>query len=241
MSHILVLEDDRKSRELLIGCFQAEGFRTTSFDDNAKGLKQAVSGPGRYDLVVLSVMLSARSGVEILKFLRPRFDIPVLMLATREKKPDGITCLEMGADALMLKPFNPRELIAYVRAILRRTGDHRGGGPTPEKIRIGDVELDSVNRSARHLGKPVHLTPIEFGFLEMLLRSAGRVITSDKLAEGVLGRTLSSYDRSVSVHVGNLRKKLGRRLGEIERIVTVRGQGYVYVNPREHEQNLMAR
>jgi two-component system response regulator CpxR len=141
----------------------------------------------------------------------------------------------MGADAFMLKPCNPRELIAYTRAILRRTQDQRQGDFTPEKIRVGDVELDTATRVAHHGGEQVHLTPTEFGILEMLLRSAGQVITSDQLAEGVLGHALSPFDRSVSVHMGNLRKKLGHRLGESERIVTVRGRGYIYVNPQKYD------
>lgn len=234
MSRILVIDDDRKSRELLTDYIRAEGLETTSVHDFGHGLKQTVCEAGQYDLIVLSIILSETSGFEVLKFLRPRFATPVLLLTTRDKKVDGVVGLEMGADAFMLKPINPRELMAYVRAIFRRTRDHLCGGIERERIRVGDVELDTATRVACHSGEPLHLTPVEFGFLEMLLRSAGDVTTSDQLAEGVLGRALSPYDRSVSVHMGNLRKKLGHRLGEMERIITVRGRGYIYVNPQEH-------
>jgi two-component system response regulator CpxR len=238
MSRILVIDDDRKSRELLTGCFKAEGFETTSVFDSELELKRRVRRADQYDLIVLSTMLSGASGFEILKSLRPGSDTPVLMLTTRDKKTDGVLGLEMGADAYMLKPFNPRELVAYVRAILRRTKDQHRRYSKPEKISVGDVELDTATRVVRHCGEQLHLTRVEFGFLEMLLGAAGRVITSEQLAEGVLGRALSADDRSVSVHMGNLRKKLGHRLGELERIVTVRGRGYVYANPRE--RNVMS-
>ncbi|MDA8306207.1 MAG: response regulator transcription factor [Deltaproteobacteria bacterium] len=234
MCRILVIDDDSESCELLTGCFKAERFETTSVRDGGHGLKLAASAADQYDLIVLSVTLSGISAFEVLKSLRPQFDTPVVMLTTRDKKVDGIIGLEMGADAFMLKPFNPRELVAYARAILRRTKDHHRRTFIPERISVGDIELDTVTRVAHRCGERLNLTSVEFGFLEMLLRSAGQVITSEQLAEGVLGRTLSAYDRSVSVHVGNLRKKLGHRLGEIERIITVRGQGYIYANPQEH-------
>ncbi len=235
MSRILVIDDDKKSSELLTGCFRAEGFETTSVCDFGRELKSRVSGADQYDLIVLSLMLSGTSDFEVLKSLRSRFDTPVVMLTTRDRKTDGIIGLEMGADAFMLKPFNPRELVAYVRAILRRTrGPHRRGHG-PGKICVGDVELDTASGVVRHSGKRLHLTPVELGFLALLLGSAGQVITPEQLAEAVLGRTLSPFDRSVSVHMGNLRKKLGHRLGEIERIITVRGRGYIYVNPHERD------
>lgn len=233
MSHILVIDEDRKSCEALSGCLREEGFETASVCDSGRELKRTVLGADRYDLIVLSMTLPGISGFEILNSLRPRFDTPVVMLTTRDKRAEGILGLEMGADAFMLKPFNPRELVAYARTILRRTrGRSRSA---PESIRVGDVELDPASRVVRHYGEQIHLTPVEFGFLEMLLRAAGRVIPPEQLAEGVLGRALSPYDRSVSVHMGNLRKKLGRSPGETERIITVRGRGYLYVNPENHD------
>ena len=231
MSRILVIDDDRKSCEALSDCFRAEGFETVH--DSGRELKQTLPGADRYDLIVLSMTLPEISGFEILKSLRPRCDTPVVMLTTRDRKAEGIIGLEMGADAFMLKPFNPRELIAYTRTILRRT---RGrSNCAPQSIRVGEVELDPASRVVRHFGEQIHLTPVEFGFLEMLLRAAGRVIPSEQLAESVLGRALSPYDRSVSVHMGNLRKKLGNSPGETERIITVRGRGYLYVNPKNHD------
>ncbi len=229
MSRILVIDDDRKSCETLSDCFRAEGFEIASVCESGRELKRTVLGADRYDLIVLSMTLPGVSGFEILQSLRPRFDTPVVMLTTRDRKAEGIIGLEMGADAFMLKPFNPRELVAYARTILRRTRS------APQTIRVGEVELDPASHVVRHHGEQIHLTPVEFGFLEMLLRAAGRVIPSEQLAESVLGRALSPYDRSVSVHMGNLRRKLGNSPGETERIITVRGRGYLYANPKNHD------
>ncbi len=187
-------------------------------------------------------MLPGMNGFEVLRRLRSEHDTPVLMLTARDEEDDRIAGLEMGAYDYLPKPFNPRELIARARAILRRTnepGHERVSPSVPEILRVGDIEMDIGTRVVRRDGERVELTSAEFACLEMLLREAGRVVTRERLAEGVLGRTLTPYDRSVDVHVSSLRKKLGHRAGEFERIKTVRGFGYVYANlptPGTHGQ-----
>jgi len=234
MNHILVIDDDTELCELLTEYLKHEGFEITSVYDGEQGLHLAVSGADKYDLIILDIMLPGMNGFEVLQHLRTQSDTPVLMLTARDEEVDRIVGLEMGADDYLPKPFNPRELIARARAILRRTKDRNekyAAVSMPEKISVGDIELDTGTRVVNRDGERIELTSVEFGFLEMLLRAAGHVVTREQLAEGVLGRNLTAYDRSVDVHLSSLRKKLGHKLGEIERIKTVRGAGYTYVNP----------
>ncbi len=236
MSRILVIDDDTELCELLSDYLEPEGFEITSVYDGEQGLELAVSEAGRFDLIVLDIMLPGMNGFEVLQRLRSQLDTPVLMLTARDEDVDRIVGLEMGADDYLPKPFNPRELIARIRAILRRTKDRNDKHESlslPEVISVGDIELDTGTRVVNRGGERIDLTSVEFGFLEMLLRAAGHVVTREQLAEGVLGRGLTAYDRSVDVHLSSLRKKLGHKLGEIERIKTVRGAGYIYVNPAQ--------
>ncbi len=240
MNHILVIDDDTELCELLTEYLKPEGFEITSVYDGEQGLQLAVSGADKYDLIVLDIMLPGMNGFEVLQHLRAQADTPVLMLTARDEEVDRIVGLEMGADDYLPKPFNPRELIARARAILRRTKDRNDKNATvsmPEKISVGDIELDTGTRVVNRNGERIELTSVEFGFLEMLLRAAGHVVTREQLAEGVLGRNLTAYDRSVDVHLSSLRKKLGHKLGEIERIKTVRGAGYIYVNPTQPDKS----
>ena len=240
MNHILVIDDDTELCELLTEYLKHEGFEITSVYDGEQGLHLAVSGADKYDLIILDIMLPGMNGFEVLQHLRTQSDTPVLMLTARDEEVDRIVGLEMGADDYLPKPFNPRELIARARAILRRTKDRNekyAAVSMPEKISVGDIELDTGTRVVNRDGERIELTSVEFGFLEMLLRAAGHVVTREQLAEGVLGSNLTAYDRSVDVHLSSLRKKLGHKLGEIERIKTVRGAGYVYVNPAQPDQN----
>jgi two-component system response regulator CpxR len=231
MSRIVVIDDDVELCELLTDYLRPEGFEVTPVYDGEQGLQLAVSDADKYDLIVLDVMLPGMNGFEVLARVRSQLNTPVLMLTARDEDVDRIVGLEMGADDYLPKPFNPRELVARIRAILRRTrdrGEKQAFPLAPEIICVGDIELDTGTRVVRRGGTQIELTSVEFGFLEMLLRAAGHVVTRDQLAEGVLGRALSAYDRSVDVHLSSLRKKLGHKFGEIERIKTVRGAGYVY-------------
>lgn len=240
MSRILIIDDDTELCELLADYLKPEGFAISAVHDGERGLQRAISEAGEYDLIVLDIMLPGMNGFEVLQRLRSQLDTPVLMLTARDEEVDRIVGLEMGADDYLPKPFNPRELIARARAILRRTKDRhdRSSSPfTPETICVGDVELDTGSRIVRRNGERIDLTSVEFGCLEMLLRAAGHVVTREQLAEGVLGRSLTAFDRSVDVHLSSLRKKLGHRSGEFERIKTVRGAGYVYANPSRSEKD----
>jgi DNA-binding response OmpR family regulator len=243
MNRILVIDDDTELCELLTEYLKPEGFEITSVYDGEQGLQLAVSGADRYELIVLDIMLPSMNGFEVLQRLRSQFDTPVLMLTARDEEVDRIIGLEMGADDYLSKPFNPRELLARARAILRRTKDRndKSAAPfSPIGITVGDIELDTGTCAVLRDGERLDLTFVEFSFLEILLRAAGHVVTREQLAEGVLGRSLSAYDRSVDVHLSSIRKKLGHKFGEIERIKTVRGVGYIYVNPSQADKNTIA-
>jgi len=151
------------------------------------------------------------------------------MLTARGDDVDRIVGLEIGADDYLPKPFNPRELVARIRAILRRTGSEASSSVAPAKpLIVGDIELDPGTRVVRRASKSVALTAVEFDLLEKLLRGAGRILTREDLSKEVLGRSTSPFDRSIDMHISNLRKKLGHRVHGVERIKTVRGVGYIY-------------
>jgi two-component system response regulator CpxR len=159
----------------------------------------------------------------------------VLLLTARGEDVDRIVGLEIGADDYLPKPFNPRELVARIRAILRRTRSPEAAREPqiPEVIRVGDVELDPATRTVRHAGNPVDLTSVEFNLLQVLLREAGRVVTREDLAASVLSRKFSPFDRSIDMHVSKVRKKLGDSDGGTDHIKTVRGVGYIFARPRD--------
>ncbi|MEM5786785.1 MAG: response regulator transcription factor [Syntrophobacteraceae bacterium] len=227
MDRILLVDDDRELCQLLSEYLVPEGFEVIPVNDGLEGLEMSLSG--EYSLIVLDVMLPGMTGLEILKRIRSLLNVPILMLTARGEDVDRIVGLEMGADDYLPKPFNPRELVARIRAILRRSGERPGGAP--QLIAVGDIEMDIGGRIVRRAGRPLELTSLEFSLLEALLRAAGHVVTRDYLAEKVLGRSLSAYDRSVDVHLSSLRKKLGHKRGDVERIKAVRGIGYIYTTP----------
>jgi two-component system response regulator CpxR len=186
--------------------------------------------------VVLDVMLPGLSGFEVLRQIRKESSVPVLMLTARGDEVDRIVGLEIGADDYLPKPFNPRELIARIRAIQRRSERQpQAGAETAQRQRItvGDVELDKGTRAVRRGEEQVELTAVEFSLLEVLLEQAGQIVNRAELVKGVLGRSLSPYDRSIDVHISSLRKKLGHTVDDRERIKTVRGIGYLYSLPPE--------
>ena len=231
---ILVIDDDVELCSLVAEYLSAEGFQVESVYDGTRGLERALTG--EHVLVVLDVMLPGMNGFEVLRRMRHTSRSPVLLLTARGEDVDRIVGLELGADDYLPKPFNPRELVARIRAILRRTktGDQIRAGQVPTAITVGDVELDPATRSVHHSGKPVDLTSVEFNLLEALLREAGRVVTRERLADAVLSRKFSPFDRSIDMHVSKLRKKLGDSDENTEEhIKTVRGVGYIFARPRE--------
>ena len=215
----------------MVEYLQAEGFVIDCVHDGESGLKKATAG--EYLLAVLDVMLPGINGFEVLRRIRATSRLPVLLLTARGEDVDRIVGLEIGADDYLPKPFNPRELVARIRAILRRTrADGSGSPPAPDIVRVGEIELDPASRTVRMEGKPVDLTSVEFNLLEVLLREAGRVVPRERLVNAVLSRKFSPFDRSIDMHISKVRKKLGATEND-EHIKTVRGVGYIFARPRE--------
>jgi len=180
-------------------------------------------------------MMPSMNGFDVLRRIRAESRIPVLMLTAKGDALDRVLGLEMGADDYLPKPFNPQELVARIRAILRRVkpvDDGDGASSTP--IIVGDVEMDSGARLVRRDSVVLNLTTVEFDLLEVLLRAAGQVVGREKLTRDVLGRDFSPFDRSIDTHVCNLRKKIGLLADGTERIKGVRGIGYLYALPSQH-------
>jgi two-component system response regulator CpxR len=230
MNRILVIDDDIDLCELIGDYLTLEGFRVEAVHYGEEGVQRALAG--EHALVILDVMLPGMSGFEVLRRIRVSSAIPVLMLTARGDEVDRIVGLEMGADDYLPKPFNPRELVARIRAVQRRTATAPDeGSPAGERLVVGEVELNSAARVVLLGGVPVELTSVEFALLEVLLRLAGQVVSREELSCRALGRQLQTYDRSIDVHVSSLRRKLGSFGDDVERIKTVRGIGYIYARP----------
>ena len=226
MNRILIIDDDEELCELVSEYLSAEGFEVEAVHDGESGLQKALRD--EQDLVILDVMLPTKNGFDVLRELRQTSKIPVLMLTARGGDTERIVGLETGADDYLPKPFNPRELAARLRAILRRTEiTEEAKQIEDDRLQVGDVEVKISARSATKNGEDLSLTSIEFELLAMLLKNAGTVVKKEDLSEQVLERRLSPYDRSLDMHVSNLRKKLDAH-GSEERIKTVRSAGYIY-------------
>jgi two-component system, OmpR family, response regulator CpxR len=231
MDRILVIDDDVELCGLVSEYLAEEGFEVDCVYNGEQGLER--SKVGEHALAVLDVMLPGMNGFDVLRRIRDTSRLPVLLLTARGQDVDRIVGLEIGADDYLPKPFNPRELVARIRAILRRTKTGEKSSAPPEMLKVGDIELDPATRSVRQAGKPVDLTSVEFNLLEVLLREAGRVVTRERLVNAVLSRKFSPFDRSIDMHVSKVRKKLGDSEGAPEHIKTVRGVGYIFARPRE--------
>jgi DNA-binding response OmpR family regulator len=230
MDRVLVVDDDVELCELVKEFLEPEGLQVEAVHNGNRGLERALTG--EHALVVLDVMLPGMNGLDVLRKLRASSTIPVLLLTARGQDVDRIVGLELGADDYLPKPFNPRELVARIRAILRRTRSEAGERQAPQtSVHVGDVELNPATRTVLRSGEAVDLTAVEFNLLDVLLREAGRVVTRDELAKIALGRLFSPYDRSIDMHISKLRKKLGEDGKGGERIKTVRGVGYIYAAP----------
>jgi DNA-binding response OmpR family regulator len=233
MRQVLVIDDDTGLCELIAEYLEPEGYRVEAVHDGEAGVERALSG--EHALAVLDFMLPGINGFEVLRRIRARSRLPVVMLTARGEDLDRIVGLEIGADDYLPKPFNPRELVARINAVLRRARpEETEAAPEPGPLAVGDVELDDRSRTARRGGQAIELTAVEFDLLRRLVSAPGQVVTKKELVKDVLHRNLSPFDRSIDMHVSNLRKKLGHRTpAGIERIRAVRGVGYIYAAPGE--------
>jgi DNA-binding response OmpR family regulator len=215
---VLLIDDDVELCSMLTEYLGKNGFRVKTAHRGDTGLKAAQQRP--WALILLDVMLPGMDGFEVLKRVRAESAVNVLLLTARGEDVDRIIGLEIGADDYVPKPFNPRELLARMRAILRR----HTASPAADSgvLRVQDLELDPAARQALQNGKKLDLTDVEFGLLEVLMRSPGKVVNRDELSETVLGRKFDPFDRSLDMHVSRLRRKLAQE----DQVKTIRGAGY---------------
>lgn len=225
---ILIIDDDAELCALLKEFLTREGYSVGCENDGRRGLEAAVGGDFR--LIVLDVMLPGMDGFEILRRLRQQSKVPVLMLTARGEDTDRIIGLELGADDYLSKPFNSRELAARIRAILRRMEPRE---VSASRLEVNGISIDPGSRSAWRRGEPVELTTFEFDILEMLMRTAGRVLSRDALMEQMYNRKATPFDRSIDMHISHLRKKLEQEGKAL--IKTVRGIGYQFCSTYDEE------
>jgi DNA-binding response OmpR family regulator len=227
MARLLMIDDDEKLVALVREYLEPEGFEVDAAHDGAAGL--AAAGASAPALVILDLMLPGIDGLEVCRRLRRSSRVPILMLTARGDETDRIVGLEIGADDYLPKPFNPRELLARIRAILRRSraAEPSAGDGRPEVLRAGPLVVDPGARSVTVDGRRVELTTAEFDLLHALAESAGRVLSRDQLLQRVHGPGWSAYDRTVDVHVSRIRHKIEDDPRRPARLKTVRGVGYL--------------
>lgn len=224
LAHLLLIDDDSALTGMLATYLQREGFTLAVANDGESGLNLAVNHG--FDLIVLDVMMPGIDGITVLKKLRQVSDKPVLMLTARGDDIDKVIGLELGADDYVAKPCLPRELVARIRAILRRMQLQQ----QPDlRLQDGPLLMIPANRSASLAGQALDLTGAEFSLLWLLVSQAGRIVTKADLSQQGLGKTLTQYDRSIDVHISNIRQKLGKRDDGQHWIEAVRGKGYQWL------------
>jgi len=220
MPKLLLIDDDIELCEMLAEYLESENFAVTKVHDGSSGLKQAKAHD--YDVIILDVMLPEMDGFSVLRELRQSITTPVLMLTAKGDDIDRIVGLEMGADDYLPKPCNPRELVARIKAILRRT---QAEAPKAlDVLKAGDIEIHPASRKASYQSIPLMLTSSEYNLLEVLAKNVGKLVDKETLSEQALGKKLTDYDRSIDMHLSKLRQKLGDDSQQI--IQTVRGKGY---------------
>lgn len=228
----LLVDDDQELARLLTDYLAGHGVSVDHVVDGALAIERLAAAVDAYDIVLLDVMLPGIDGFEVCRRLRGRFEVPIVMLTARGEDTDRVVGLEIGADDYVPKPFNPRELLARMRAVLRRV--QRAPAAVADHVEVGDLQIDVPAHKASLGGRELQLTSFEFRVLVALARRAGETVTREELASVVLpkgGRYDPSVDRSLDVHVSHLRHKLGDEAREPRRIRTVRGVGYVLVKP----------
>jgi DNA-binding response OmpR family regulator len=222
---LLLVDDDVELCGLLEAVLVGRGFRMSFAYDGASGLVRALGEP--YDLVLLDMMLPGMNGLEVLRQLRRRTTVPIIMLTARGEEGNGIRALEAGADDYVLKPFAVDELLARIRAVIRRTRDRSQAAPGVAQA--GPVRIDTITGQARSGERLLNLTAIEFALLDLLVREAGRIVSRDEICGVLYHRQAGAYERALDVHMSHLRKKLAPEA--TERIRTVRGIGYIFTLP----------
>jgi two-component system response regulator CpxR len=227
MTRILLIDDDSDLVSLLSEYLTQNGFSVGATRDGVLGVTEALSG--QYAIVVLDVMMSRLNGLDALRHIRRESTVPVLMLTARGDDADRITGLELGADDYVTKPCTPRELVARLRAILRRTTPGADPGRPAGPLNCGALTMWPEQRRADWMGQPLGLTSTEFSLLELLLRNAGRPVSKDDLSQHARGRSIARHDRSIDVHLSSVRRKLGLLADGRSRIQAVHRQGYQLV------------
>ena len=225
MNRILIIDDDTELCALVARYLSSEGFAVDRAADGSQGIEMGLSGS--YALIMLDVMMPDLNGFDVLRRIRERSRTPVLMLTARGDTHDRVLGLELGADDYLPKPYDPSELAARIRAILRRSSSPPGSA-TSAPLAVDDIELTASTRAVTRDGMPIELTAVEFDLLEVLMKVAGAVVRREDLVRTVLGREFSPYDRSIDTHVCNLRRKIGRLKDGTDRIKGIRGTGYLY-------------
>ena len=237
-SHLLIIEDDSRLARMVAEYLGQSGFQVRHADTGGGGLEAVSDSPP--DLVILDLMLPDMDGLEVCRRIRAlpgeAARVPLLMLTAKGDPMDRIIGLEMGADDYLPKPFEPRELLARIRAVLRRKADNRNnGGATVAQpmLRFGSLEIDRDARTVTVAGQACELTSYQFDLLLVMAERAGRVLTRDQIMEAVRGRELEAFDRSIDVHVGRIRNAIEADSKNPKRILTVRGVGYVFAKQQD--------
>ena len=227
MAKVLLIDDDAELTSLLSEYLAEEGFDATAVHDGRKGVEEALSH--HYDIAVIDIMMPRMNGIEVLQRIRKSSEMPVVMLTARGDNVDRVTGLNLGADDYMAKPCMPDELVARLRAILRRSQRITGGDAGGAQIRVGALTMMPGMRMSEWQGHPLELTGIEFSILEVLARSAGQLVSKSDLSRRAFSRPLSPYDRRIDVHISSIRQKMGLRTDGQSWIRAVRGQGYQFL------------
>jgi two-component system alkaline phosphatase synthesis response regulator PhoP len=225
MQRILVVEDEMQIARTLRDYLEVAGFEVTAVGDGESALASARGW--RPDLIVLDLGLPGMDGLDVARELRRASTIPIVMLTARGEESDRIVGLELGGDDYLVKPFSPKELVARVRAVLRRTS---GAGAGAEVLRAADVEVDLTKMRVRVGDLPIDLTPTEFQLLATLVREPGRVFTRGQLLDALHGVTIDSYERAIDAHVKNVRRKIEPEVGRPRYLLTVHGVGYRFAD-----------
>ena len=230
ISKVLLVDDDQELTSLLSQYLTSEGFAVHTVGDGDVGAQEALKGG--YSLVVLDIMMPRVSGIEALRRIRAQSQVPVLMLTARGDNVDRIVGLDLGADDYVPKPCTPGELVARIRAILRRTAGQAGVARLPgtESLQAGALSISPASRKASWFGTPLDITGIEFNLLEVLARHAGALITKERISQEAFGKPLAPFDRRIDVHISSIRQKLGTRPDGSSWIQSVRGLGYQLIS-----------